>query len=204
MAAAPRRRMQAGMTLIEIVFAAALLGLLMALTSMAVHSTMLGAQSTNVHAGLDNKAAAIVDLLSKELKDGGTKYPNFSIGTSQQSITFARSIGCAAGKPVFGNPITYAVVKYGEKTCLERTEVVNGVALKQILTDQLVPTPVTVMTAQGVPVAVTGINFQMLSADTVTIAIAVQQAHSLLRENSVTADNTMVVTALASVQMLND
>jgi len=193
-----------GFTVIEVVFAVAILTATLLVTSMAMQATMSGAETTTIHAGLNSKAAAVMDRMARELKDTGVKYSNFSIGLTQQSITFARCIGCVAGQPVFGNQITYAFVTYGTKSCLERTEIVDGVSQNEILTEQLVSTPLSVTTAQGVVVNVTGINFQMFTSDTVTITIAFQQANYRLQQNRVIDDDMMIVTGQTSVQMLNN
>jgi prepilin-type N-terminal cleavage/methylation domain-containing protein len=198
------RNKQAGFTLIELVVASAIAALVLLLTSMALRLSLFSFETTSIQADLESSASTIVDFMSKELKDGGTKYSNFAIGTTQQSITFARCTGYAAGKCTFGNQITYALVTYNGNTCLERTEIVGAEVQKRILSDKLLGTAVTVKTPLGTNVNVTGINFQMLSADVVTITVAVQKSNFMLKENVTAVDDVMVVTSQSSVQMLND
>lgn len=193
-----------GVSLVEVAIASALLATVMMLTSAALRACFFAAESTTLEAGLESSAAAAMDTVVSELKDAGTKYSNFSIGSDQRSITFARCIGYAANAPVFGNQISYAVVSYGSALCLERTEMVNGAAQKRILTDQLYPSALTMPTPQGVNVIVTGANFQMLSAGVVTMSLAVARSNYILNQNTTAVDDRMVVTSQASTLMINN
>lgn len=192
-----------GLTLIEVVVASALFGTVILFTISALQSSFFAAETTSIQSGLENSATSAMDLMARELKDGGTKYANFAIATSQQSITFARCIGYSNKLPVFGNRITYAVVTYDGKTCLERTEVVNGVEQKQILTDQLFPTSVAVKTANDVTINVSGANFQMLSGGIVTVTLVLAKSNYILKENTTVVDDRMIVTSQTCVHMVN-
>src|SRR5690348_5680905 len=96
-----------GFTLLETVMAMALLGTIIVFSVSALSSGFAMAEVTSIQSGLENNATSAMDLMAKELKDGGTKYANFAIDPSQQKITFARCIGYANKLPVFGNRITY-------------------------------------------------------------------------------------------------
>ncbi|HLX63122.1 MAG TPA: hypothetical protein VKX17_17765, partial [Planctomycetota bacterium] len=99
-----------GFTVLEIVMAVAILGGVLLMVGVAMQSTMLGAECTTIHAGLDNKAAEIVDRMAKELKDGGAKFSKFAVAQDNSYVIFSRSqgyTGGASGKPLFGNQIQY-------------------------------------------------------------------------------------------------
>src|ERR1043165_5631662 len=152
-----------GFTLLEVIVALGLTAAVLLMSAIAMRSSLMAVDSSAIQTDLECKATAMMDLIARELKDGGTKYPGFSIASSQQSITFARCIGCNNSLPVFGNQITYGVVAYDPNYCLERSETVAGVAQKQLLTDRLSTTSTSVTNAQGVSVNVVGVSFRLVS-----------------------------------------
>jgi len=88
--------------------------------------------------------------------------------------------------------------------CIERTEVINGIPMKQILTDQLSGNSVSTVTSKGVTVNVTGVNFQILSSDVLTMTLALQKNNFLMNQNTTAMDDSLVVVSQCSVQLSND
>ncbi len=88
-----RFKRAAGSLMVELLFTAALLAIVMLIAGTAMRAGALALQTTSVQSSLESKTADIMDRLVKELRDSGTKYANFAISTNQQSITFARCNG---------------------------------------------------------------------------------------------------------------
>lgn len=204
-----------GFTLLEVVIAVAILAGVLAMLGMAMQSTLLGAECTTIHAGLDNKAAEIVDRMAKELKDGGAKFAKFAIAQDNSYVIFSRSqgyTGGATGKPLFGNQIKYLVYTdsaAGTRSLLrvESDPVTNAVISQEILTNQVHPGTYSVQGYDGsTNIVVGGLKFEVLPAapDTIIITLVLRQQNNLLVENTAITDDTLVITARAGVQMLNN
>ena len=190
--------------------AAAVFTVFLSAAALAMQQSMLGVACTSLEGGMDAKGSDILELMTKELKDSGTKYSNFTIDSTGQSITFARSIGALNNAPVFGNQIRYyAGQDPNGNTFLGRDETVNGSVQTTVMSNQLSPTAIPVTAVKGIngpgfTVNVTGINFTKTSADIVTITLVLQQTNNLLTTNVAGADNTMVIVSQGSVQLMND
>ncbi|HLX62364.1 MAG TPA: prepilin-type N-terminal cleavage/methylation domain-containing protein [Planctomycetota bacterium] len=194
-----------GFTLIELIVATAIGGAFLLVLAMTFRASLFSVETTSIQSDLDVKAASVVDLMVKELKDaGGGMYASLTIDPSHQAITFSRCTGYANGAPTYGNPITYALATYGSSVCLERRELVNGAQQSQILCDQLSARVHTVRSAQGIDRGVTGVYFENISASVVMLTVVVEKSNYLLKTTSATTDDLMWAASQASVEIVNN
>jgi prepilin-type N-terminal cleavage/methylation domain-containing protein len=221
-----RRRVH-GFTLLEILVASTILTIVLGGVALSLQQTVASVAMTSLEGGMDAKASDLIELMSKELKDSGTKDP-FLIGGAGDSVTFRRSQGASNGAPVWGNQIRYYTFPdTSGNLCLARDEVVGGSTQTTTLCNHLSPTPLAVTAIRGVNdpygymVNVTGVNFTQTSAGIITITLILQKSNALLKQNTYEGvlttpsvadsssyananDNIMVTVAQGAVHLLNN
>lgn len=191
-----------GFTLIEMIIATAVGALALTMVTMALKGMLFSVKTTTLQSELDIQAATIVDQMVKELKEASTKSTLY-VGSTHQSITFAKCTGYTGGAATYGNLITYATTTNGNHFVLERREVVSGITQTQLLSEQLSTTARTVRSAQGVDYNVTGAYFDM-SGSVLTVTVVLERSNYMLKENSTSTDDVMWASSQASVQMANN
>lgn len=104
---AERRRGRAGFTLIEVLIAMALMGLLMAVVSMTMESSRGAVRMSTAVTKVENLCYRAIYRIVNEVRDAGkvTLAPALAPPLSSPEINFQNSLGYVAGAPVWGAPL---------------------------------------------------------------------------------------------------
>ena len=173
------RRRTAGLTLLEVAVATAILATVIAATLQTLllsrHACLIGAVETD----LDAKATAVLDMIADDLKDSGASM--VTISPEQDMIEFQKNTDYVSSAIVWGPVMRYEVETIDGVNYLEKT----------IGAD-------TSLIAEGVPDG--GLTFT-LDVNTVTVSLTRERTYFDTQQGE---EQTYSVTRVTTVMMLNE
>jgi len=105
-----RLKRMAGLTLLEVMIASALLTIIVLVLFSILSSSASTYAWGTVHADLNGQARDLLDRLTRELADSSVSTFAPSFPKDSSTLTFRRTTGYSAGKLTYGPPITYSFV----------------------------------------------------------------------------------------------